>query len=64
MYGKSVVKASLILWFHPSKQVLIESHMSDNLLNTRLDFEEARSETNRNIREEKNERYATNNLIL
>lgn len=52
MHRKSTVKASLILWFHPSKQVLIESHMSYNLLNTRLDFEEA---------EKKYERKDSNN---
>lgn len=49
MYRKSTVKASLILWFHPSKQVLIENHNSYNLLNTRLDIEEAKSETNRYV---------------
>lgn len=56
MHRKSTVKASLILWFHPSKQVLIESHMSYNLLNTRLDFEEAEKNMN-----EKKQRSTSNN---
>lgn len=32
----SMVKASLILWFHPGEQVLTESRMTYNLLNTQF----------------------------
>lgn len=74
MHRKSAVKASLILWFHPSKQVLIESHISYNLLNTRLDFEETTSKTETETytlyalattttNSNKNDWYAANYLI-